>query len=71
MIKKIIQVLLHVFIISFYYIINNYLLPLIISRFPRFSIDPRTPTLNPKGLAPAPAHCGLISENPGIRIIQK
>jgi hypothetical protein len=58
-------------LIYFYYIVNAHLLPLFISRFSRFSIDPRTPTLNPKGLAPAPAHCGLISENPGIRIIQK
>ena len=38
-------------LISFYYIVNNYLLPLFISRFPRFSIDPRTPTLNSEGLA--------------------
>ena len=34
-------------------------------------IDPRTPTLNPTGLAASPAPPALISEKPGIPIIQK
>jgi hypothetical protein len=42
-----------------------------IQLFNNHFIDPRTPTLNPKGLPSAPVAAALISENPIFPIIQK